>query len=61
MVRRPEYVDITVTTEASVPSLVNNVRITSVKSSELSISWDAPIGDIGDNSDLVERYEGKVS
>lgn len=52
--------DITVTTEASVPSLVSNVRITSVKSSELSISWDAPdIGTGGDN-DLVERYEGKA-
>ncbi|XP_066597615.1 ephrin type-B receptor 1-B isoform X6 [Prorops nasuta] len=51
-------VDITVTTEASVPSLVSNVRITSVKSSELSISWDAPMADIGgDIGDLVESYE----
>lgn len=55
---KSEYVDITVTTDASVPSLVSNVRITSVKSSELSISWDAPITEGGD-SDLVERYEGK--
>lgn len=55
---KSEYVDITVTTEASVPSLVSNVRITSVKSAELSISWDAPITDGGD-SDLVERYEGQ--
>ncbi|KZC08637.1 Ephrin type-A receptor 4-A, partial [Dufourea novaeangliae] len=54
---KSEYVDITVTTEASVPSLVSNVRITSVKSSELSISWDAPITDVGGDSDLVERYE----
>lgn len=54
---KSEYVDITVTTDASVPSLVSNVRITSVKSSELSISWDAPITENGD-SDLVERYEG---
>lgn len=53
-----EYVDITVTTEASVPSLVSNVRITSVKSSELSISWDAPIIEVGGDSDLVEGYEG---
>lgn len=60
LVGKSEYVDITVTTEASVPSLVSNVRITSVKSSELSISWDAPdIGSGGDN-DLVERYEGKA-
>lgn len=57
---KSEYVDITVTTDASVPSLVSNVRITSVKSSELSISWDAPITEGGD-SDLVERYEGKYS
>lgn len=54
---RFEYVDITVTTEATVPSLVSNVRITNVKSSELSISWDAPVTELGD-SDLVERYEG---
>ncbi|XP_046623820.1 eph receptor tyrosine kinase isoform X9 [Neodiprion pinetum] len=53
----PDYVDITVTTEASVPSLVSNVRFTSVKSTELSISWDAPITEIGGDSDLVERYE----
>ena len=60
LVGKSEYVDITVTTEASVPSLVSNVRITSVKNSELSISWDAPdIGAGGDN-DLVERYEGKA-
>ncbi|XP_044591144.1 ephrin type-B receptor 1-B isoform X13 [Cotesia glomerata] len=59
MAGRSEYVDITVTTEASVPSLVSNVRITSVKSSELSISWDAPITELGE-SDIVERYEVKV-
>lgn len=58
---KSEYVDITVTTEASVPSLVSNVRITSVKSSELSISWDAPITEVGGDSDLVERYEGNVA
>lgn len=57
---KSEYVDITVTTEASVPSLVSNVRITSVKSSELSISWDAPVTEIGGDSDLVERYEGET-
>ena len=59
MVGKSEYVDITVTTEASVPNLVSNVRITSVKNTELSISWDAPIADIAGDSDLVERYEGK--
>lgn len=57
---KSEYVDITVTTEASVPSLVSNVRITSVKSSELSISWDAPITEVGGDNDLVERYEGTI-
>ena len=54
---RSEYVDITVTTEASVPSLVSNVRITNVKSTELSISWDAPITELGGDSDIVEKYE----
>ncbi|XP_025271313.1 ephrin type-A receptor 4-B isoform X18 [Camponotus floridanus] len=57
LTQKKEYVDITVTTEASVPSLVSNVRITSVKSSELSISWDAPVIEVGGDSDLVERYE----
>ncbi|XP_043470150.1 ephrin type-A receptor 4-A isoform X4 [Leptopilina heterotoma] len=57
LVGKSEYVDITVTTEASVPNLVSNVRITSVKSTELSISWDAPVADIAGDSDLVERYE----
>ncbi|XP_039306877.1 ephrin type-A receptor 4 isoform X16 [Solenopsis invicta] len=57
LVGKSEYVDITVTTEASVPSLVSNVRITSVKSSELSISWDAPDVGAGGDNDLVERYE----
>lgn len=56
---RSEYVDITVTTEASVPSLVSNVRITNVKGTELSISWDAPVTEVTLDSDLVERYEGK--
>lgn len=56
-----EYVDITVTTEASVPSLVSNVRITSVKNTELSISWDAPLTELTGDSDLVERYEGNLS
>lgn len=53
-----DYVDITVTTEASVPSLVSNVRITYVKNTELSISWDAPITELSGDADLVERYEG---
>lgn len=60
LTQKKEYVDITVTTEASVPSLVSNVRITSVKSSELSISWDAPVIEVGGDNDLVERYEGKA-
>ncbi|XP_029176313.1 ephrin type-A receptor 4 isoform X3 [Nylanderia fulva] len=57
LTQKKEYVDITVTTEATVPSLVSNVRITSVKSSELSISWDAPVIEVNGDSDLVERYE----
>lgn len=60
LTQKKEYVDITVTTEATVPSLVSNVRITSVKSSELSISWDAPVIEVNGDSDLVERYEGKA-
>lgn len=52
----PEYSDITVTTEASVPSSVSNVRVVSVKSTEISLAWDAPQNNDAE-SDLVESYE----
>ncbi|XP_071528674.1 ephrin type-A receptor 4-A isoform X4 [Panulirus ornatus] len=62
--RDPQYVDITVTTEASggfmvvgseaeVPSMVSNVRVTSVKSTEISLAWDAP----SDPYSEIEMYE----
>jgi len=54
-----DFVDITVTTEASVTSSVTNVRVTSVKSTELSLAWDAPLtNEAADNEgDTVEVYE----
>lgn len=54
-----DYVDITVTTEASVPSSVINVRVASVKSTEMSIAWDPPhTSDATDaEGDTVEMYE----
>lgn len=54
-----DYVDITVTTEASVLSSVINVRVTSVKSTEMSIAWDPPhTNDATDaEGDTVEMYE----
>ncbi|KAK3892411.1 hypothetical protein Pcinc_003644, partial [Petrolisthes cinctipes] len=51
--RDPQYLDITVTTEASVPSMVSNVRVTSVKSTEISLAWDAPTDPYSD----IEMYE----
>ncbi|XP_063865644.1 ephrin type-B receptor 1-B-like isoform X8 [Scylla paramamosain] len=59
-----QYLDITVTTEASgrfmvigyeaeVPSTVSNVRVTSVKSTEISLAWDAPSDPYSD----IEMYE----
>jgi Eph receptor B1 len=48
-----DYADITVTTEASVPSSVANVRVTSVKSTEVSLAWDAPEDDLAD----IEMFE----
>ncbi|CAH1992586.1 unnamed protein product [Acanthoscelides obtectus] len=54
MAMRPaEFADIVVTTEASVASSITNIRVTSVKSTEISIAWDAP----NDDEDLVETYE----
>jgi len=55
-----EYVDITVTTEASVMSAtVNNVRTTSVKASEITLTWDPPFTPDADmdSPDHVEMYE----
>ncbi|XP_054266068.1 ephrin type-B receptor 1-B-like isoform X2 [Macrosteles quadrilineatus] len=55
-----EYVDITVTTEASVMSAtVNNVRTTSVKASEITLTWDPPFTPDSDmdSPDHVEMYE----
>ncbi|KAG7174793.1 Ephrin type-A receptor 4-like [Homarus americanus] len=51
--RDPQYVDITVTTEASVPSMVSNVHVTSVKSTEISLAWEAPSDPFSD----IEMYE----
>ena len=58
-----DYVDITVTTEASVPSSVINVRVTSVKSTEMSLAWDPPhANDATDvEGDTVEMYEVRVT
>lgn len=53
-----EFVDITVTTEASVTSaMVHNVRVTAVKAAEVSLTWDPPISPDPDSEVLVETYE----
>lgn len=55
-----EFVDITVTTEASVTSAsVNNVRVTAVKAVEISLAWDPPHTSDADMEvpDIVETYE----
>ncbi|CAG9767808.1 unnamed protein product [Ceutorhynchus assimilis] len=53
----PEYADVTITTEASVASSITNIRVTSVKSTEITLAWDAPITDGDLESDQVETYE----
>lgn len=58
--KQPEFADITVTTEASVVSSITKVRVTSVKSSEITLTWEAPTlndggGTDGDNE--IETYE----
>lgn len=59
---QPEYTDVTVTTEALVASSITNVRVLSVMSSEITLSWDAPATAASDNgndleNDMVETYE----
>lgn len=50
-----------VTTEASVASSITNIRVTSVKSTEISLTWDPPSsnndGSENDNENVVETYE----
>ncbi|GIY55178.1 hypothetical protein CEXT_373122 [Caerostris extrusa] len=53
------YSEITITTEASVPSLVSNVRIKSVKSSEIALEWDAPDDPFPDTENYEVRYYQK--
>src|SRR5687767_6725873 len=49
-----EYIDITVTTEASVPSTgVSRVYVKNVKSTEVSLRWTAPKDPYSD----IETYE----
>ena len=57
-----DYVDITVTTEASVPSSITKVRFTSVKSTEISLEWESPLNNDGvdSESDIVEMYEVSI-
>lgn len=57
------FVDITVTTEASVMSAsVNNVRTTSVKASEITLTWEPPFTPEVDmeSPDHVEMYEVRL-
>lgn len=48
-----QYFEIAVTTEASVPSSVSNVRVINVRSTELTLRWDAP----DDPYTEIEMYE----
>ncbi|XP_066998191.1 ephrin type-A receptor 5 isoform X2 [Anabrus simplex] len=52
-----EYDHIVVTTEASVASTITKVRVTSVKSTEISLEWDAPVISDDSEADIVEMYE----
>ena len=49
----PQYVGIPVTTEASVPSSISNVRIVGATASEVTLQWDAP----DDPFNELEMYE----
>ncbi|CAG0917576.1 unnamed protein product [Notodromas monacha] len=51
---RQQFLDITVTTEAAVPSMVSNVHVAEVKPSQMVLAWDPPRDQFGQN---VETYE----
>ncbi|KAL0277038.1 UNVERIFIED_CONTAM: hypothetical protein PYX00_004461 [Menopon gallinae] len=50
-----KYTEITVSTKASVVSVVSNVRVISVKSSQVVLAWDAPSPT--SETDEIETYE----
>lgn len=50
-----QFMDVTVTTEASVPLMVANIRVTNVKSTEITLAWDAPNDPFSD----IEMYEAR--
>ncbi|XP_023013545.1 ephrin type-B receptor 2 isoform X3 [Leptinotarsa decemlineata] len=54
-----EYADIVVTTEASVASSITNIRVMSVKSTDITLMWDAPSNNDGSDmeNDMVDAYE----
>lgn len=53
-----EFVEISVTTEASITSAsVNNVRVTAVKASEVGLSWDPPLNNEATDDNSIETYE----
>lgn len=53
-----EYADIQVTTEAAVPSSITNVRVLSVKSTEIVLAWDAPSAyEMDMENEVVDTYE----
>lgn len=55
----PEFADIVVTTETSIGSGITNIQVTSVKSTEISLAWDAPAFNNDGETDIVETYEVK--
>lgn len=56
-----EYADIQVTTEAAVPSSITNVRVLSVKSSEMVLAWDAPSTyEMDIENEIVDTYEVSI-
>lgn len=57
--RDSEFVEVTITTETSVTSSISKVRVISVKSTELTLAWDAPlINEVSETDfDVPEAYE----
>ncbi|CAL8143321.1 unnamed protein product [Orchesella dallaii] len=52
----PEYVEIRVTTEASVPSSISNVRVGGTGSSEVMLMWEAPEDPFNELETFEIRY-----
>lgn len=61
MGEQSKYAEITVSTEASVASTVTNVKVISVKSSQVELGWEAVSPMSNEATEEIETYEVSIA